>query len=289
MTANVLSAIERNRQRLWALCYRMTGNVADADELAQEASARAIERASQLGSEDATGWLLRLTTRLCLDHARRAKVRRTCELVDPIACEIPSAQPSAENELVLHEDVRFAVVVALQTLSPKQRAALVLRDVCDRSLDEIAATLETNENAVKALLQRARVALKEARHHVDVDVSADAAVIERLAAAIRAGSVETIASLLAEDVWGVTDDGPLLKPVRKPTFGARAVARQWENAKNKLAGASVSADVARVNGDVAVVVRVAGAIVALVNAETRNGLVAALRVLRDPERIARFR
>src|SRR5689334_9610173 len=81
----VLAAVERSRKRLWAVCYRMTGSRAEADDLCQESIARAIERADQLAADDPTGWILRLATRVCLDHHRHRKVeRRVTELVDPL-------------------------------------------------------------------------------------------------------------------------------------------------------------------------------------------------------------
>src|SRR5689334_3385825 len=81
----VLAAVERVRKRLWAVCYRMTGNRSEADDLCQEAIARAIERAEQSTADDPSGWVLRLTTRVCLDHLRHRKVeRRVNELVDPL-------------------------------------------------------------------------------------------------------------------------------------------------------------------------------------------------------------
>jgi RNA polymerase sigma-70 factor (ECF subfamily) len=166
-SARVLSAIERHRRRVWAICYRMTGERAEADDLAQESMARAIERAGQLTDEDATGWLLRLTTRLCLDHLRhRRVVRRLTELVDPVAVdELPLGDPGPEHAAILRDDLRFAVVVALQKLSPRQRAVFILHDVCDRSLAEVALVMDSNPNATKALLHRARVTLADAQRH----------------------------------------------------------------------------------------------------------------------------
>src|SRR6185436_5783353 len=145
-SVHVLAAIERNRRRMWAICYRMTGRRVDADDLAQEAAARAIERCDQATEQDATGWLLRLTTRLCIDHLRHKKIeRRLTELVDfvdghdwPVG-DLTARAP--DGAAVLREDLRFAVVVALQRLSARQRAALILHDVCDRSLDETADAL----------------------------------------------------------------------------------------------------------------------------------------------------
>lgn len=163
--------------------------------------------------------------------------RRLTELVDPLdepEWAIDPERPSLENALILQEDLRFAIVVALQRLSVKQRAAIILRDVCGQSLAEIASTLESNENAVKALLLRARAELSEARGRHDVDLPVDIDVVERFARAIQVGSVEQITELLAEDVWRMVDGGGMVVTANKPTFGRRTVSQQWANARTKL-------------------------------------------------------
>lgn len=288
----VLAAIERIRKRLWAVCYRMTGNRAEADDLCQEAIARAIERADQLASEDPSGWVLRLATRVCLDHLRHRKVeRRITELVDPLdisdwAAGEPSPDP--ERTTILREDVRYAVVVALQSLTPRQRSAVILRDICDCPLSDVAATLELSENSAKALLHRARVALTQARRRVDVDVPVDKQVVERFASAIEAGSIEQLTELLDEEAWGVVDGGGIVQAAKKPTFGRSTISRQWENAKRRL-GQDVTTEIRRINGEATIVIRLAAGpdiVVAIVHLETRDGRVVAQRVNRDPRRIA---
>jgi RNA polymerase sigma-70 factor (ECF subfamily) len=271
----------------------MTGLRADADELAQEAAARAIERCDQVGEEDPTGWLLQLTTRLCLDHLRRKKVeRRVNELVDPLGGddwtigEQNTRHP--ENAAVLREDVRFAVVVALQRLSPRQRAVLILHDVCDRSLEEVADLLETNANAAKAVLHRARMALTEARLHERVDVPVDRQVVEKFAEAIEAGAIDALAELLAANAWGIVDGGGIVPGSKKPTHGVRAISRQWANAKRRLAQ-PVIANIVELNGEPAIIVRLAASpdvVIAIVHLETVDRLVLALRIHRDPRRIS---
>jgi len=220
--------------------------------------------------------------------------RRLTELVDPLDeadWPPPSALVSPENELILEHDLRFAIVVALQSLTPRQRAALILRDVCGQSLVEVAAALSTNENAVKALLLRGRQALRGARGHDQVDVPANADVVERLARAIQAGSVEQITALLAEDVWGLVDGGGVVVTARKPTYGRYTVSKQWANAKRKL-GVPVETQLVWVNGERAILVYLPHApevLVALVHLETRDGQIVALRVIRDPSRLAHMR
>src|SRR5262245_19165109 len=151
----VQAAIERCRKRLWAHCYRMTGRRAEADDLSQEAIARAIERADDLHDESTVeGWLFRIATTVCLDHLRRAhRVQGLTELVDPIAFDdISEVVAGPEATVLLREDVRLAVVAAVQHLTPKQRAVLLLHDVCGLPLAEVATTIHTKENAAKATL-----------------------------------------------------------------------------------------------------------------------------------------
>src|SRR4051812_25587710 len=116
-TARVLAAIELHRRRIWAVCYRMTGRRADADDLAQEAVARAIERADQVSDEDPTGWLLTVAPRVCLDRLRGARLeRRLTELADPLdqpdwLMRFDGHHTAPDDAVVRREDLRFAIVV----------------------------------------------------------------------------------------------------------------------------------------------------------------------------------
>jgi RNA polymerase sigma-70 factor (ECF subfamily) len=272
----------------------MTGSVADADELAQEAVVRAIERSAQCREPDPTGWLVRLTTRLCIDHLRRRRIeRRANELVDPLCGDDWSmgqhADPSPEHAAILREDLRFAVVVALQTLSVRQRAALIMRDVLECSIEETAEALGATPNATKVLVHRARRRLDRAGLRSDVDRPVDVRVVEALARAIEAGSVEQIRTLLADDVWGIVDGGGVVPGSKKPTFGVRAVARQWSNAHRRLGNIAMKTAIVSMNGEPAVVIafpQPPNARIAVVQIETAYGRIVSQRVLRDPRRIA---
>jgi RNA polymerase sigma-70 factor (ECF subfamily) len=296
-STSLLATIERCRRRIWALCYRMTGSRTDADDLAQEAIARGIEREPQLAAAEAMeGWLFRIATTICLDHLRRqTRVRRVTELVDPL--ELPElstvgpAVPDPEAIAIRRDDLRFAVVVALQALSPRQRAVVVLHDVCGQPLHEVATTLGSNTNATKAALHRARVALAKARRRTDGDVVADPIVVERFARAIEGRAFDDLAALCTEDVWGVVDGGGVVRVASKPTVGPRAVAQRWANAARRLGDVPVTCFVRRLNGEPAVLVTVAGlgdTPFAIVHLETRDGRVQAIRVVRDPRKLRWF-
>jgi RNA polymerase sigma factor (sigma-70 family) len=289
-TTTVLAAVERCRKRLWAHCYRMTGRRNEADDLSQEAIARAIERADDLhAGAAAEGWLFRIATTVCLDHLRRERrARALTELVDPVAFDdVPAPPANPEATALLREDVRLAVVAALQRLQPRQRAVLLLHDVCGLPLAEVAGTIGTNANAAKATLRRARGALDRARGCTDVDVPVDSDVVERLARALESRSVDALAALLADDVWGVVDGGGVVRVATRPTFGARTLLRRFANLSRRVP-VPVECRVVRLNAEPAVLVTVPStghAVFASVHVETSSGHIVAMRVVRDPAKL----
>ena len=287
----VLAAIERSRKRLWAHCYRMTGRRVEAGDLSQEAIARAIERAGDLDDPArAEAWLFRIATTVCLDHLRHVRrTRAITELVDPVALEAtPTGSPGPEAAVILRDDVRFAVVVALQRLAPKQRAVLLLHDVCGVPLAQVAATIGTNPNAAKATLHRARAALARARGGVAADTMVDPVVVEQLARALGTRSVDALARLLAEDVWGVVDGGGVVRVATRPTFGARVLLRRFANL-NRRVSVPVACRIVHLNGEPAVLVTLptlGGTPFSTVHVETKAGRIVAMRVVRDPAKLA---
>jgi RNA polymerase sigma-70 factor (ECF subfamily) len=286
----VLAAVERQRKRLWAHCYRMTGRRADADDLCQEAIARAIERADELAAASSVeGWLFRIATTVCLDHLRRqARVERATELVDPVVFDdVPAPPDDPERTAIRRDDVRFAVVVALQHLPPRQRAVLLLHDVCGLPLADMAPMASPNANAAKAMLHRARAALVRARGTGPVDARVDPDLVERLAHALETRSVDALRALLTDDVWGVVDGGGVVRVATRPSFGARALLRRFQNLARRVP-VPVACRVVRMNGEPAVLVIVPSAgdaIFATVHVETRGGRIAAMRVVRDPAKL----
>lgn len=286
-SAHQRNLIEAHRRRIWGLCYRMTGDATAADDLAQDALERAIERAGQATDDRFEGWLYRVASTTCLDYLRRRKIEtRAVTLVDPIdLAEAPFAtEAGAEARLLRREDVRFAILTSLQSLSPEQRAVLVLRDVLDRSTQETAAALGLTPANVRVLLHRARVKLQEV-HRVDSpDAPVDANVVERFARTLESGNVEALTELLADDVWGLIDDGVRR---RRPTLGIRAVARQWANAFARYRGATLER--IRFNAEPALVARLGDRAVAAIHLETSRARVVAIRVLLDPSRLSALR
>lgn len=279
--------LEQHRHRVWALCYRMTGDRTAADDLAQESLARVVERAGQVTQpEGFEGWMYRVTTTTCLDWLRRRGIERGVLLVvDPLDLDVPcEGQPGPEDSLLRREDLRLAVLSTLQRLPPRHRAVLILRDVLDRSTEETGQTLGITPANVKVLLHRARAALLTAHRIRDADVPVDGSVVERFARAIENADVAGLIGLLADDVWGIVDDGG---GRRRPSIGVRAVSRQWQNALRRY-GPPERVQIRRLNGEPGIVLMFGGATFASVHLETSCGRIVSIRVLRNPARLQRL-
>src|SRR5262245_13246419 len=152
MDAVVTEAFEANRQRLKRLAYRMLGSVTEADDAVQDAWIR-WQRAGA-GVEDPAAWLVRATTRLCIDRLRAAKAERAA-YKGPWLPE-PLIEPLTDDPVEKAEEVSIAFLLALERLSPLERAVFLLHDVFDQDYGEVAKTLDRNEAAVRQLASRAR-------------------------------------------------------------------------------------------------------------------------------------
>jgi RNA polymerase sigma-70 factor (TIGR02960 family) len=165
--------IDRYRRELHVHCYRMLGSVHDAEDAHQESLLRAWRHLSGFeGRSTFRAWLYRIATNVCLAALSRRREPQDPEPADeePIVLtpypdewldELPStaAEPGARYDL--HESVQLALLAAVQTLPPRQRAALLLRDVLGFSAREVAGLLDTTAVGVNSALQRARATLEQ--------------------------------------------------------------------------------------------------------------------------------
>src|SRR5258707_14192136 len=151
MDQQLTDAFEAERKRLTRLAYRMLGSVAEAEDAVQDAWLR-WQRADRTQVNDASAWLVRVTTRLCLDRLKSARARREA-YVGPWLPE-PLIEPAAEDPLERAEEVSVAFLLALQRLSPLERAVFLLRDVFDEDYARVGEILGRSEAACRQLSAR---------------------------------------------------------------------------------------------------------------------------------------
>jgi RNA polymerase sigma-70 factor (ECF subfamily) len=211
---------ERHRRKLQLHCYRMLGSFEEAEDLVQETFLRAWRgRGSFEGRSSFRAWLYRIATNACLDtlksasrRAPRAQPRTYAEIPwlqpfpDRLLDEIAASDPEPDAAIVARETIELAFLVAIQCLTPRQRAVLILRDVLGWPPGDIAALLETSVASANSALQRARAALRERRPAPPLDWAPAAepreeerAVLQRYMDAHARADAAAVVALLHQD------------------------------------------------------------------------------------------
>jgi len=226
--------LETHQRHLRGLCYRMTGSAADAEDLVQETFARALLQRGQ--KPPARAWLTKVAVNLARDLLRR---RRRAGYVGPwlpapvetgqeTAFETSAGPAATEHRYDLLESVTFAFLLALEALTPQQRAVLLLRDVFDESVRETSSALGLSEDNVRTIHLRARRAMSgyDAARTVPTRAMQERhrRALQQLFGALTSGNVAEMEQLLARDVRYVTDGAGEFVAARVPIAGAAKVA-----------------------------------------------------------------
>jgi RNA polymerase sigma-70 factor, ECF subfamily len=272
---------ERERPRLLALAYQLVGGASDAEDLVQEA----LLRASQPGLvlEHPGAWLTTVLTRLCIDHSRSARARRET-YVGPWLPEPAIIDATFEQRTENAEAVSFAFLVALEALSPLERASYLLHHVFDYSFDEVGVVLGRDPAASRQLAHRAKRHLEAQRPRFTPDREAHAALVQGFAAAVATGDEQALVSLLAPDARCVSDGGGKRKSALKVVSGADRVARMLVGLARRGFGAR-SLSFESINGAVGIVVRDEVEIDSVTIFESDGARVCAVHLVRNPDKL----
>jgi RNA polymerase sigma-70 factor, ECF subfamily len=265
------------RPRLLRVAYRMLGSVADAEDVVQDAFLRwhATDRDTVREPE---AFLRRVVTRLCLDQLKSARHRRET-YVGPWLPE-PVVE---ENEV---DDVTLPLLLALERLSPLERAAFLLHDVFGVDFDEVAATLGREPAACRQLAARARTHVRAGRPRFDVPKQRGLEIASAFFAASRGGDLRALRALLADDVTVHADGGGKVSAVMQPVVGVEAVlqlhaglARLFAQSPSRLVRYGF------VNGLPGFVTVEHGEVVQTTALEIADDRVVAVYVVRNPDKV----
>jgi RNA polymerase sigma-70 factor, ECF subfamily len=281
-----IGAFEPHRRRLTALAYRMLGSVAEAEDIVQEAYLR-WHAADRAAVADPRAFLAKIVSRLCVDHLRSARVRRETYigpwLPEPV---LDAAAMNAESASEYAEDLTVALMLALERLSPLERAAFLLHDVFEMDFPDIAEALGRNQAACRQLATRARLHIREARPRFAV--SADDGVL--LAAAFldasRSGDAAALARLLTQSAVLHTDGGGKRQAALNPIFGRDKIIRFLVALAGK-AGAPEAIDFrpARINGLPGFVLSWPDGRAQTLALQIEEGAIAAIYVVLNPDKL----
>ncbi|GAB4512166.1 MAG: RNA polymerase sigma-70 factor [Roseibium sp.] len=279
---------ETQRPRLLGLAYRMLGSLADAEDAVQDTFLK-WRNGSISGVANPEAFLTTVCTRCCLDHLKAAHRKR----VDYVGPWIPEplqidAGSDPESDLVRAESLTTAFLLLLERLSPKERAAYLLREVFGKPYGEVAAALGVSEPACRQLVSRA---VRHVRDPVSRFVPApdhQQRMLQAFLGALESGSPDRLAGLLAETVQFQSDGGGKTAALRRVLDGrepvaryvARIVARLWSGGRLKPTGINGLYGLAVMNGSQLVTAMTLG--------YDADGLIDRVYNIRNPDKLARF-
>ncbi|KSB88398.1 RNA polymerase subunit sigma [Caulobacter vibrioides] len=274
---------ESRRPAMTGLAYRMLGSRAEAEDVVQDAWLRWRE-VDETGVDNPGAFLNRVVSRLCLDRLKSARARRELYVGE----WLPEPVVDVDETFGLGENLTVAFLLALERLTPLERAAFLLHDVFDTPFAEIAATLGRSEAAVRQLAARAREHVKAGKPRYQPSADEERRLTQAFIAAALSGDAGALRGLLAEDVVMHADGGGKVSATMNPVSGLdnavrllAGIARKWPQPDG------VAVRLARINGQPGVVLSHDGVVIQTMGLDIVDGRIAAVYTMRNPDKLAR--
>ncbi|MGW3188295.1 RNA polymerase sigma factor SigJ [Streptomyces ardesiacus] len=293
-TAPTLHSLLAERRHLLNLGYRMLGSVQEAEDVVQETYARwyALSEEGREAIAAPEAWLTRVASRICLDHLASARMRReryTGEwLPEPVRHSATWSSTDAAHagdpadRITLDESVSMGMLVVLETITPAERVAFVLHDVFGVPFSEIAETVGRTPAACRQLASSARRRL--ARERTGGSTTPEhRRVVSAFREACETGDLGALVDLLDPGVKSRSDGGGKVRAALRPVLGQDKVARLVLGLLRQEPEVELVED--DVNGAPGLSVRIAGTTVAVLSMGIRDGLIADLWLVVNPDKL----
>jgi RNA polymerase sigma-70 factor (TIGR02957 family) len=290
MTCSDEALLEELRPRAFAIAYRMLGSVSEAEDVVQEGLLRlhqALERGEEIASPGA--YLATVVTRLGIDELRSARARRESYVGEWMPEPLPTDDrddPARHAETA--DSLSMAFLVLLESLSPEQRAVLLLREVFDYAYERVAEIVGRSEDATRQIAVRARRQVEEGRPRFEADRARRDELADRFFAAAEKGELSGLEALLTEDVELHGDGGGKAPALARPLHGRERVARTflaWMKAGDRVGGFELER--VEVNGQPGAVVRTLdGRVISVLALDIADGRVQGIRSVVNPDKLA---
>lgn len=271
---------EAERPRLLRLAYRMLGAHAEAEDIVQEAWLR-WRRSDPADLSKPAAWLTRIVSRLCLDVMKSARSRR--ETYPGTWLPEPLIEP--EDDELRADNVTLTLMVALERLSPLERAAFLLHDVFNQPMEEVAATLQRSPAATRQLAARARAHVRVDRPRYDVAREDGEALVHAFFEACRLGDATALGAMLAADVTLRSDGGGKVLSFPNAIHGIDRLLRLYLGLARKLGSRMEFLGYVTIDGLPGFVSRLDGHLQTSA-LEISEGRIKAIYITRNPQKLA---
>jgi RNA polymerase sigma-70 factor (ECF subfamily) len=276
-----VSDFDALRPRLTRIAYRMLGSWAEAEDVVQDAWLR-WQNADRNAVRDPAAFLSRTVSRLSLDVLKSARTTRETY----IGPWLP--EPAVEDEAQDSDGITTTLMLALERLSPLERAAFLLHDVFGMDFDEIARTIDREPAACRQLAARARDHVRSSKPRFPVSEAHGREIAEAFFKATRSGDASDLRKLLASDVVVRSDGGGRVLAFRKVIGGVDRVLRLFGGLRRKWYPQSVLLYLGRIDGLPGFVTRERGNLIQTTTLDIEDGLITAVYIVRNPEKLGRI-
>ncbi|MES1945116.1 RNA polymerase sigma-70 factor [Salinisphaera sp. PC39] len=279
-----IGLFDRHRGAMFGLAYRMLGDAAEAEDMVQEAYLRWAGQGRPTPASPGA-YFSTVVTRLCLDHLRSARLRRT----DYVGPWLPEPLPADEetDPVERADDLSVAFLLLLERLSPPERAVFLLRQAFELDYADIAAAVDRSEAHCRKLFSRARRSLaRETPRHRPTPAE-HAELLARFAAAYRDGDMDGLLAVLAPDSTLVADSGGKVPAARRPIHSAERVARFLTRIR-PISFRRAQAEFVTLNGEPGLALFENGRARSAIAIEIEAGRIRGIFIQRNPDKLRRI-
>jgi RNA polymerase sigma-70 factor (ECF subfamily) len=275
-----VAAFEGERARMLRLAYRMLGSVSDAEDVVQDAWLRWNRAEGSV--EFPVTYLTRVVTRLCIDRQKSARARRESYvgpwLPDPLL-------GSVEPDEMIADDVTVTLMLAMERLSPLERAAFLLHDVFEVALPEVAAALDREPATARQLASRARKHVRSARKRFSVEKTEADRLARAFFKAANDGDIDQLSLMLAKDVEIHSDGGGKVIAFLHVVRGIDRALRLFAGLRLKGEAPPALIRTALINGLPGFVSLDRAGLVQTTALDVRDGTISAIYIVRNPDKL----
>jgi RNA polymerase sigma-70 factor (TIGR02957 family) len=281
---------ELHRKKLFGVAYRMLGSASEAEDVVQDAWLR-YSAVTDDAVRSPEAFLTTIVTRLCLDRLKSARATRE-EYVGPWLPEplLTDGHAGPEQSAALAESVSLAFMVLLETLTPEERATFLLREIFEYDYDSIAEILGTSPANCRQLCHRAKVHLQDRKPRFREEARRKRELVGRFLTALRDGDAAAFTSVLAADVGLWSDGGGKVSAARRPILGREHVIQLMLGIRRTAHSmgydlTQIAMQIVDVNGEPALVLRIANRVDSIYTFEFAADGISALRIIRNPDKL----
>jgi RNA polymerase sigma-70 factor, ECF subfamily len=282
------AGFETHRSHMMGIAYRMLGSVTDAEDAVQDAWLR-WSHVDHDEIADQRAFLTTVVSRISLDRLRKARRSRETYVGPWLPEPVIEETDNAVADAAAPQDLSYALMIALERLSPLERAVFLLHDIFEMDFAEVAAALGRSAPACRQLALRARRHLADEKARFKASAEDGSRIFDAFLSAARSGDLASLRTLLTEDAVLYSDGGGRVQAALRPLFGADHVGRFLHGLVRKgWAVASLWSRRVRVNGMPGRISIEADGVVSVMAVAVRHGRITGIYIQRNPAKLQRL-